>query len=224
MSSAQYSTGKDRPALDLREVITKAVCGKGVQSYRRTIEIPVPRKHASIQILGNYITNSRLEGSSVIDGYGGAKLVQVKGSYDIHVWYACEHETNCEKTTVNYVELIPIKTYGGESIINPRSNAEIIRRPVCRKVYAQDSGGTTCIRIDVEQDFQAEIIGETKLKVASVPARKANIQPVRGIELMPPDCDGCYANYNDDFYPDLKCEEDLPEEEEEEEEEEDKTC
>ncbi|TLM97634.1 outer spore coat protein CotE, partial [bacterium] len=119
-------------AVNLREVITKAVCGKGVHSYRRTIEIPVPGKRTPIQILGNYITNSRLEGSSVIEGYGGARLVQVKGAYDIHVWYACEHETYSEKTTVNYVELIPIKTYGGESIINPRANAEIVRRPVCR--------------------------------------------------------------------------------------------
>lgn len=222
MSSAHYSSGKDRPVLDLREVITKAVCGKGVHNYRRTVEIPIPRKHASIQILGNYITNSRLDGSSVIEGYGGAKLVQIKGSYDIHVWYACEHETSCEKTTINYVELIPIKTYGGESIINPCANAEIIRRPVCRKVYAQDSGGSTYIKIDVEQDFQAEIIGETKLKIASVPAKKANIQPVSGIELLPADSDSRYANYQDDYYPDLKCEEDLPEEEEED--EEDKTC
>jgi spore coat protein E len=210
-------------AVNLREVITKAVCGRGEQGYRRTIEIPVPGKRTPIQVLGNYITNSRLEGSSVIEGYGGAKLVQVKGAYDIHVWYACEHETYCEKTTVNYVELIPIKTYGGESIINPRSYAEIVRRPVCRKVYAQESGGITYIKIEVEQEFLAEIIGETKLKIASVPGEKANIQTVRGIELVPPDCDGRCANHYDDYYPDLKCEEDLPEEEEEEEEE-DKTC
>ncbi len=211
-------------ALNLREVITKAVCGKGIQKYRRTVEIPVPGKYTAIQILGNYITNSRLEASSVTDSYGGAKTVQVKGSYDVHVWYACEHETYSEKTTVHYVEIIPIKAYGGESITNPRSIAEITKRPICRKVYAQDSGNTTVIKIDVEQELQAEIIGETKLKIASVPAPKTGRQTISGIELLPPAPAGSIGNPYEEYYPDLKCEEDLPEEEEEEDEEEDKPC
>lgn len=211
-------------AVNLREVITKAVCGKGTHSYRRTIEIPIPRSRMPFQVLGNYITNSRLGESSVIEGYGGTKMVQVKGAYDIHVWYACEHETYSEKTTVNYTELIPIKTYGGESIINPRSYAEIIGRPVCHKVYTRESGGTTYIKIEVELELQAEIIGETKLKIASVPAQKADIKPVRGIELVPPNFEGQSTGRYDDYYPDLKCEEDLPEEEEEEETEEYKNC
>lgn len=206
-------------AVSLREVITKAVCGRGAYSYRRTIEIPVPRTRTPFHILGHYITNSRLEDSSVIEGYGGSKMVQVKGSFDTHVWYASEHETYCEKTTVNYTELIPIKTYGGESIINPRSYAEIIRRPACQKVFAQESGGAASIKTEVEMELQAEIIGETKLKIASVPAKRANIQPVHGIELVPPDFKGQGAGRFDDYYPDLKCEEDLPEEEEEETEE-----
>lgn len=206
----------DRPVI--REVITKAVCGTGTYKYQRSIDLEVPVSHDTVQVLGNFVSNAVLTEAKVVDSTKYGKAVQVKGHYDVHVWYAYDQETRAAKSTVTFIEYIPIKMHGGESISNPQAFANIVQKPRCRKAYVKKLGDKSVIRVEIEQDLSAEVVGTTKLKVGIIPSALASSEPVMGQELLAPQGPApIIVNHEHDYSFDLKYEEDLPEEDDEEE-------
>lgn len=199
----------DRPVI--REIMTKAVCGQGTFKYQRSIDLEIPAGQTNVQVLGTFISNAALDESKVVDNSKHRTAVQVKGHYDVHVWYASEQETRSAKTTVTFIEFIPIKSFGGESISNPQAYTRIIQKPRCRKAYVKDLGDKTAIRVEVEQDLASEIVGFTKLKVGIAPFTSSVSQTVKGLELIAPSSCSSPASPSIEYY-DLKCEEELPDE------------
>lgn len=199
-----------------REIITKAICGKGTFRYLRSIDLELPAGHENIQVLGNFVSNASLLDAKVVDRPRVGKTVQVKGQYDVHVWYAYDQETCAAKTTVNFIENIPIQVYGEENITGQQAFAEITHKPRCRKAYIKNLGDKSVVRVEIEQDLAAQVVGYTKLKVGLNSSAASALNPIRGQELFPPQNSepGCGPNpcFN---YMDLKCEEDLPEEDDE---------
>ncbi len=202
----------DRPVI--REIMTKAVCGKGNYKYQRSIDLEVPISQKTIQVLGNFVSNAALEEATVVEKTRMGKAVQVKGHYDVHVWYAYDQDTRAAKTTVTFIEYIPIKMYGGESLSNEQASVEFIQKPRCNKAYVKSLGDKTVIRVEIEHTMAAQVVGLTKLKVSVVPGAAA-VEPVVGQELTPPQTASCKpADQPYGYCLDLKCEEDLPEEDE----------
>lgn len=199
----------DRPVV--REIITKAVCGQGACKYLRSIDLEVPADQRTIQVLGTFISNSALDEAVVIDSTDYGKTVRVKGHYDVHVWYAYEQETRSAKTTVTFTEAIPIKTFGRENISNQQAFAKLTQKPRCRKSYLKTIGNKTVIRVEIEQDLASELVGLTKLNVGIVPSSVMSGIPIGGRELFPPPANQT-AGPVADYYVDLKCDEDFPEE------------
>ena len=199
----------DRPVV--REIITKAVCGQGTYKYQRSIDLEVPVGHSDIQVLGTFVSNPGLDEAVVVDNTKYGKAVQVKGHYDVHVWYAPDQETRSAKTTVTFIEYIPINLIGGESISNPQAFAKISQKPRCRKAYVLNSGDKTVIRVEIEQDLACEVIGLTKVKVGISSSPGLFAEPVKGRELIPPSS-SCFESPSPENYFDMKCEEDLPDE------------
>lgn len=203
----------DRPVI--REVITKAVCGTGTYKYQRSIDLEVPASQKDIQVLGHFVSNSAIDEAVVVDRSRQGKCVQVKGHYAVHVWYAYDQETRAVKTTVTFIEYIPIKLYGGESIADPAAVVQIIQKPRCIKAHVIKLEEKSIVRVEIEQTLSTEVIGLTTLKIGVVPASVAEVKTVTGRELVPPrkhtpqfvipEPNCCF---------DLKCEEDLPEEDE----------
>jgi len=106
--------------------------------------------------------------------------------------------------------------YGGESISNQQGFAKITQKPRCIKAYVKNPGDKSIIRIELEQILAAEIVGYTKLKVGVSPTALAAKEPVIGQELIPPEGQALQQpNISANYYLDLKCEEDLPEEDDE---------
>lgn len=199
----------DRPVV--REIMTKAVCGQGTYKYQRSIDLEVPVGHNDIQVLGTFVSNSGLDEAVVVDNAKYGKAVQVTGHYDVHVWYAPDQETRSAKTTVTFIEYIPIKLVGGESISNPQASAKISQKPRCRKAYVLNSGEKTVIRVEIAQDLACEVIGLTKIRVGIASSASLYSAPVTGRELIPPQS-SCLETTCPETYFDTKCEEDLPEE------------
>lgn len=204
----------DRPGV--REIITKAVCGTGTYKYQRSIDLEIPINHTTIQVLGNYVSNASLDEAVVVERTKQGKAVQVKGHYDVHVWYAYDQDTQAAKTTVTFIEYIPMQMYGGESITSQQAFAKITKKPRCNKAHVKVLGDKAVIRVEIEQQLAAEIVGYTKLKVGVSPANLAANAPVIGQELVPPEGRLVkQAGISGNYYLDLKCEEDLPEEDDE---------
>lgn len=144
--------------LPRREIITKAVCGKG-RKYS-TITHTVTPPHHPTSILGAWIINHQYEAVRSGDG------IEVIGSYDINIWYSYNKNTQTDvaKETISYVELVPL------SYVDPRHrssteevSAEATQEPNCVEANVSANGSSVLIR--VEREFAVEMVAETKVYV-----------------------------------------------------------
>ncbi|WP_027084817.1 outer spore coat protein CotE [Cohnella panacarvi] len=148
--------------LQCREIITKAVCGKGrkFQAVSHTVTPP----HHPTSILGAWIINHQYEAVKSGDG------IEVIGSYDINIWYSYSKnsQTDVAKETISYVELVPL------SYLDPKHrasteevSAEATQEPNCVEATITANGSSVSIR--VEREFAVEMVAETKVCVAVCP-------------------------------------------------------
>jgi spore coat protein E len=144
--------------LQRREIITKAVCGKGRKFSTITHTVTPPQHPTSI--LGAWIINHQYEAVRSGDG------IEVVGSYDINIWFSYNKnsQTDVAKETVSYVELVPL------SYVDPRHRAsteevtaEATQEPNC--VEATIGGNGSSVQIRVEREFAVEMVAETKVHV-----------------------------------------------------------
>ncbi|GIO11543.1 spore coat protein E [Cohnella xylanilytica] len=149
--------------LQRREIITKAVCGKGRKFSTVTHTVTPP--HHPTSILGAWIINHQYEAAKSGSG------VEVIGSYDINIWYSYDKnsQTDVAKETISYVELVPL------SYVDPRHrasteevSAEATQEPNC--VEATVSSNGTSVLIRVEREYAVEMVAETKVTVVVDPA------------------------------------------------------
>ncbi|MBJ6363630.1 outer spore coat protein CotE [Paenibacillus sp. GCM10012307] len=148
--------------LQTREIITKAVCGKGRKFSTVTHTVTPP--HHPTSILGAWIINHQYEAVKAGDG------IEVIGTYDINVWYSYDRnsQTDVAKETVSYVESVPL------SYLDPKHRAsteevaaESTQEPNCIEATISSNGTSVIIR--VEREFVVEMIAETKVFVAVLP-------------------------------------------------------
>ncbi|GAK39544.1 outer spore coat protein CotE [Paenibacillus urinalis] len=141
-----------------REIITKAICGKGRKFSTVTHTVTPP--HNPTSILGAWIINHEYESVPAGDG------IEVIGTYDINIWYSYDQnsQTDVAKKTVSYVENIPL------SYLDPKHRASTVevsadatQEPSCVEATVASGGGSVVIR--VEREFAAEMVAETKVRV-----------------------------------------------------------
>ncbi|XEC92607.1 outer spore coat protein CotE [Paenibacillus tarimensis] len=148
--------------LQCREIITKAVCGKGRKFNTVTHTVTPP--HHPTSILGAWIINHQYEAVRSGDG------IEVVGTYDINIWYSYDSnsQTDVAKETVSYVELVPL------SYLDPKHRAsteevgaEATQDPNCIEATVSSNGSSVLLR--VEREFAVEMVAETKVCVAVCP-------------------------------------------------------
>ncbi len=145
-----------------REIITKAVCGKGRKFTEETHTVTPEHKPSSI--LGCWIINHK---------YSAEKLdnnVEVTGSYDINVWLSYNNNTKTDVATesVTYTDIIPLTMYD-ENVLS--DDMDVIARAVQQPntIEATISEDGKHVNVQVEREFVVECIGETKVAVAVNP-------------------------------------------------------
>jgi len=148
--------------LQCREIITKAVCGKGRKFNTVTHTVTPP--HHPTSILGAWIINHEYEAVRSGDG------IEVIGTYDINIWYSYSKNSQTEvaKESVQYVEHIPL------SYVDPKHraateevSAEALQEPNCIEANISSNGNSVVIR--VEREYAVEMVAETKVYVAVIP-------------------------------------------------------
>ena len=147
--------------LQCREIITKAVCGKGRKFSQATHIITPPAKPTGI--LGCWIINHTYEAEQKGD------LIEVVGTYDINVWFSHENNTKTDvaKETVSYVEHVPLSYLDHNHLdTGLKAHAEATQQPNCIDAAVQSDGS---VLIKVEREFAVEVIGETKINVVVCP-------------------------------------------------------
>ena len=143
--------------MGMKEIVTKAVIGKGKKNFKNTYQIEV--EQVPTTVLGCWIINHNFEGKE------SNGKININGSFDVNVWYSYDNDTKTMVTTKTI-------TYEDMEEINAKNNTEgkkdiIIRslkQPVCIKA---DSDGNK-INLDVEMTLGIEVIGDAKVKISEL--------------------------------------------------------
>ncbi len=142
---------------EYREILAKAVVGRGRKNSVTNHIIKVDKTVS--KTLGCWIINHQYYPYASEENF-----VSVEGSFDVHIWYAFENDTNTSlvKETITYKEVIPFKMKPQEKLgINNELKGFMVKYPSCINMNVSDNE----IEISVEKEFVIDAIGETKLKV-----------------------------------------------------------
>lgn len=140
-----------------KEIVTKAVIGKGKKKYKDTYQITV--EHTPTTILGCWIINHNFQAKEV-----GEKIA-IEGSFDANVWYSYDNDTKTTVVTKNiaYTEEESL-TVEQKEIVNKDIIIRSLKQPTCTS--AKEDGNV--INLEIEKELGIEIIGDTKVKISLV--------------------------------------------------------
>lgn len=143
-----------------KEIVTKAVIGKGKKNFKNNYTIKPTDKPSTV--LGCWVINHEFK------GYKNGEKIGVDGSYDVNIWYSYDNDS---KTTVvsqkiDYNDLFNVKIKENADL---SADTDIIVRslsqPNCVSVNILEDGD---ISFDIEKELGVEIVGETKVKIATL--------------------------------------------------------
>ena len=141
-----------------KEIVTKAIIGKGKKSFKNNYVITPTDKPTTV--LGCWVINHKFK------GYKSGDKIGVDGSFDVNIWYSYDNDS---KTTVvnqkiEYNDLFNVRLKENADL---NGDTDIIVRtlsqPNCTGVKIEDDGS---ISFDIDKELGVEIVGETKVKIA----------------------------------------------------------
>lgn len=141
-----------------KEIVTKAIIGKGKKYLKNSYSIETETKPSTV--LGCWVINHKFKGFKSKDQIG------VDGSYDINIWYSYDNDS---KTTVvskkiDYNDLFNVKIKDNAELTGDTDViVRTLKQPTCSKVDIDDNG---VINFEIEKELGVEIVGETKMKIA----------------------------------------------------------
>ncbi|MEQ6375408.1 outer spore coat protein CotE [Bacillaceae bacterium S4-13-58] len=143
---------------EYREIITKAVCGKGRKFSQETHTLTPLHRPSSI--LGCWIINH------IYKAKKKGNYVEISGTYEANVWYSYNDNTKTEVVTekIPYVDKVKLSVKDKNTINDELEVvANVIQQPNCLECNISHEGHK--IEVEVEREFVVEVIGETKVVV-----------------------------------------------------------
>lgn len=139
-----------------KEIVTKAVIGKGKKHFKNTYNLLAD--NIANTILGCWVINHNFK------GYESNGKITIDGSYDVNIWYSYDND---QKTTVaskriEYSENVNIKTKEGTDVIGSDIIVRALKQPSCSNVNIKDD----VIEFDIEKELGIEVVNDTKVKIA----------------------------------------------------------
>ena|SRR5699024_3342194 len=145
---------------EYREIITKAICGKG--SKRTDAKHMIDPVHEPTSVLGCWVINHSYEANRLNE-----EVIEITGSYDVNVWYAYEEnsQTDVIDERIYSTEEIPLEERDTHSLNQNADEiiAKVTKQPNCLDCRLSDD--EKVIQIAVEKEFLVQLIGETKVNV-----------------------------------------------------------
>ncbi|WP_077621894.1 outer spore coat protein CotE [Sediminibacillus massiliensis] len=144
---------------EYREIITKAVIGKGRKFTQDTNTISPSHRPSSI--LGCWVINHLYNANKK-----GDDTVEINGSYDVNVWYSYNDNTKTEVVTerVKYCDHVKLSVKDDQTLNDDfEVFAKVIQQPNC--LECKISSNDHKILVETEREFLVEVIGETKVCV-----------------------------------------------------------
>lgn len=139
-----------------REIVTKAVIGKGKKTFVTT-DVIAPEIMPTT-ILGAWVINHNFSGSKNGDKVG------ISGSYDVNIWYSCMDDSKTEvvKKGIQYHEVVTVPKKSDSSLSNEEVVIRSLKQPTCTRAEIIDGK----IEFTVEKELGIELVGDTKVKIS----------------------------------------------------------
>ena len=139
-----------------KEIVTKAVVGKGKKYYKNTYTINT--ENTPTTVLGCWVINHNFKGFEE-----NGKIV-ITGSFDVNIWYSYDNDTKTTviTKTIDYREVVNVTTRVNSDTTNRDIIVRSLKQPSC--VNAKENGNS--IEFDIEKELGIEIVGDTKVKIA----------------------------------------------------------
>lgn len=140
-----------------KEIVTKAVIGKGKKLFKDNYSLEV--ENAPTTILGCWVINHKFKGYKTNDKIG------VSGTYDVNIWYSYDNDskTTVVNKNISYDDLFNVRLKESADL---SSDTDIIvrtlKQPNCLGVNINNK----TISFDIEKELGVEVVGETKVKIA----------------------------------------------------------
>ena len=138
-----------------KEIVTKAVIGKGKKYFKNKYSLEASEKPTTI--LGCWIVNNRFNGK--LDNTDA----NINGSFDINIWYSTNNntKTNVLSDTINYNEIINIKSKIDADLNDAEIIVKALKQPECTNVSINGNN----IDFEIEKEIGIEVVGDTKVKI-----------------------------------------------------------
>ena len=138
-----------------KEIVTKAVVGKGKKYYRNTYTINT--EFAPNTVLGCWVINHKFEGHEV---HG---KIEIDGSFDVNLWYSYDNDTKTSVMTKNipYREVVTVSQKAEADSSNKDIIVRSLKQPNCVKA---DIDGNN-INYVIEKELGIELVGDLKVKI-----------------------------------------------------------
>ena len=139
-----------------KEIVTKAVIGKGKKVY--TDKYTITPEINPTTVLGCWVINHNFK------GYPNSGKIVIDGSFDVNIWYSFDGDTktNVINKKINYSVCESVRTRSDSSITD---DTEVIvrslKQPTCSNVSIVDGN----IEFTIDKELGIEIIGDTKAKI-----------------------------------------------------------
>ena len=139
-----------------KEIVTKAIVGKGKKTIKNTYEISVDKKVDTV--LGCWVINHDLRGA--VEG----DYIKISGSYDINIWYS--YENNTKTDVVSHKEFYEDKVHVRlrDNSVDLSDEGVIVRslkNPSCTDVSNDDN----VIKYTISKELGIEIVGDQKIRI-----------------------------------------------------------
>ena len=138
-----------------REIVTKAVLGKGKKIFKNNHFVEVA--NIPNNVLGCWVINHNFSGTKE------GNVIVVSGSYDINIWYSYDNDTKTDvvKETFHYKENVNIHEKEEVDYTDASIIVRSLKDPTCSEVSIDGNK----INYKVEEELGIELIGDTKVKI-----------------------------------------------------------
>ena len=137
-----------------KEIVTKAVIGKGKKSFKNSYTIDVDNNPTTV--LGCWVINHKFK------GYKSGTSIGVDGSYDVNIWYSYDNDSKTLVATKNITYNDLFNLQANEDDNDTEIIVRALNQPNCSNVSINDNK----IDFDIEKELGVEIVGDKKLKIA----------------------------------------------------------
>lgn len=142
-----------------KEIVTKAVIGKGKKTFRNKYEAITTDRIDTV--LGCWVINHTMNG---VNENG---KVRITGSFDVNIWYSYDNntKTSVEARKISYTEVVNVRLKENSSLTN---DSEIIITSLKNPTVIDVSSRNNIINYEIEKELGIEIIGDAKVMIQIV--------------------------------------------------------